>query len=81
MMYPILCQVKYETLHKLVREKALWKQIAFSVVVNWLVAPFLMVRAMHLSPCLHLVLPAKIFISSSVCRGLFYLMNLTCAAA
>lgn len=44
MMYPILCQVKYETLHKLLREKTLWKQIAFSVVVNWLVAPFLMVR-------------------------------------
>lgn len=44
MMYPILCQVKYETLHNLVRDKNLWKQIGFSVVVNWLVAPFFMVR-------------------------------------
>jgi ACR3 family arsenite transporter len=42
MMYPILCNVKYETLHHMFREKALWKQIAFSVVVNWIIAPFLM---------------------------------------
>ena len=42
MMYPILCNVRYETLHHILREKALWKQLAFSIFVNWIVAPFLM---------------------------------------
>ena len=43
MMYPILCKVRYESLHELFAERSLWKQIAFSVFVNWVVAPFLMV--------------------------------------
>lgn len=43
MMYPILCKVQYESLHKLLTKKELWKQIGFSVVVNWIIAPFLMV--------------------------------------
>ncbi|KNG49357.1 arsenical-resistance protein [Stemphylium lycopersici] len=42
MMYPILCKVKYETLHHLFQERALWIQIGFSIVLNWIVAPFLM---------------------------------------
>ncbi|KAJ5678159.1 uncharacterized protein N7477_003792 [Penicillium maclennaniae] len=42
MMYPILCKVRYETLHRTFRSKKLWIQVAFSVVVNWLVAPFFM---------------------------------------
>ncbi|PVH93760.1 arsenical-resistance protein ACR3 [Periconia macrospinosa] len=42
MMYPILCKVRYETLHMLFRTKALWVQIGFSVFVNWIVAPLLM---------------------------------------
>ncbi|TFB00263.1 Arsenical-resistance protein Acr3 [Trichoderma ghanense] len=42
MMYPILCKVQYESLHQLLTKRALWKQIGFSVVVNWIVAPFLM---------------------------------------
>ncbi|KAI1545421.1 arsenical-resistance protein [Pyrenophora tritici-repentis] len=42
MMYPILCKVRYETLHRLFRTRALWIQIGFSVVVNWIVAPLLM---------------------------------------
>ncbi len=44
MMYPILCKVRYESLHELFSRRGLWKQIAFSVFVNWIVAPFLMVR-------------------------------------
>lgn len=44
MMYPILCNVRYETLHLLLRQKELWKQIGFSVFINWVVAPFFMVR-------------------------------------
>ena len=43
MMYPILCKVKYETLHHVFRERAIWVQIGFSVIINWLVAPLLMV--------------------------------------
>ncbi|KAK4063321.1 hypothetical protein Purlil1_14167 [Purpureocillium lilacinum] len=43
MMYPILCKVRYESLHKLLAQRSMWKQILFSVVVNWVVAPFLMV--------------------------------------
>jgi arsenite transporter len=42
MMYPILCKVRYETLHHSLREKQLWVQVAFSIVVNWLVAPLFM---------------------------------------
>ncbi|KYK57506.1 hypothetical protein DCS_04516 [Drechmeria coniospora] len=43
MMYPILCKVRYESLHELLARRSMWKQILFSVVVNWVVAPFLMV--------------------------------------
>ena len=44
MMYPILCNVRYESLHTTLGHSALWKQVVFSVVVNWVVAPFFMVR-------------------------------------
>ncbi|KAI9874310.1 MAG: hypothetical protein M1830_009897, partial [Pleopsidium flavum] len=42
MMYPILCKVKYETLHHVFRKREVWIQILFSVVVNWLIALLLM---------------------------------------
>ncbi|KAH7120888.1 arsenical-resistance protein [Dendryphion nanum] len=42
MMYPILCKVRYEILHHLFRHRSLWVQIGFSIVMNWIVAPFLM---------------------------------------
>ncbi|PFH59204.1 hypothetical protein XA68_12663 [Ophiocordyceps unilateralis] len=42
MMYPILCRVRYESLHQLLSRRTMWKQIAFSLFVNWIVAPFLM---------------------------------------
>ncbi len=48
MMYPILCKVRYESLHELFKRRDVWKQIAFSVFVNWVVAPFLMVSTSHL---------------------------------
>ena len=44
MMYPILCKVRYESLHEILRHKGMWRQILFSVLMNWIVAPFLMVR-------------------------------------
>ena len=43
MMYPILCKVKYETLHLAIRKREIWVQILFSIFVNWIIAPFLMV--------------------------------------
>lgn len=43
MMYPILCKVRYESLHKVLAHRSVWRQIAFSIFVNWVVAPFLMV--------------------------------------
>lgn len=45
MMYPILCKVRFEALHIVFREKGMWKQIAFSLFINWIVAPFLMVSS------------------------------------
>lgn len=43
MMYPILCKVRYESLHHVFRDRGIWIQILFSIVLNWIVAPFLMV--------------------------------------
>ncbi|KAF7949752.1 uncharacterized protein EAE97_003261 [Botrytis byssoidea] len=42
MMYPILCKVKFEILHLVFQKKDIWVQIGFSLVVNWIVAPLLM---------------------------------------
>ncbi|KAJ5219065.1 arsenite efflux transporter ArsB [Penicillium cinerascens] len=42
MMYPILCKVRYETLHRTFRAKKLWIQVAFSLLMNWIVAPLFM---------------------------------------
>lgn len=47
MMYPILCKVRYESLHEMFRHRQIWKQMAFSIFVNWIVAPFLMVSFAH----------------------------------
>lgn len=43
MMYPILCKVKFETLHRVFRDRDIWIQILFSTVVNWIIAPLVMV--------------------------------------
>ena len=45
MMYPILCKVKFETLHLVFRKKDIWVQIGFSIFMNWIIAPFLMVSS------------------------------------
>ncbi|GAM41072.1 hypothetical protein TCE0_041r13914 [Talaromyces pinophilus] len=42
MMYPILCKVRYESLHHVFRTREIWRQIAFSIFINWIVAPFFM---------------------------------------
>lgn len=51
MMYPILCKVRYESLHEILATRDIWKQILFSVIMNWIVAPFLMVGS-QLEPSL-----------------------------
>jgi ACR3 family arsenite transporter len=43
MMYPILCKVRYETLHHSFRTREIWIQILFSIVMNWIAAPLVMV--------------------------------------
>jgi ACR3 family arsenite transporter len=58
MMYPILCKVKFETLHLVFQKKEIWTQIIFSIVVNWIVAPLVMV-------CLVLQLPSLDHTNSS----------------
>ncbi|KEY70821.1 hypothetical protein S7711_08521 [Stachybotrys chartarum IBT 7711] len=42
MMYPILCKVRYESLHRVFAHRQIWKQIAFSIVLNWIIAPLFM---------------------------------------
>ncbi|KAI1817918.1 sodium bile acid symporter family-domain-containing protein [Poronia punctata] len=42
MMYPILCKVRFEALVDVFSHRGIWKQIGFSVFVNWIAAPFLM---------------------------------------
>ncbi|KAK9452451.1 sodium bile acid symporter family-domain-containing protein [Dipodascopsis uninucleata] len=42
MMYPILCKVRYETLHRVFQTRQVWIQIGFSIVFNWIIAPFFM---------------------------------------
>ncbi|KAH6898219.1 sodium bile acid symporter family-domain-containing protein [Thelonectria olida] len=42
MMYPILCKVRYESLPEILSHPEFWKQVLFSFVINWIVAPFLM---------------------------------------
>jgi hypothetical protein len=72
MMYPILCKVRFESLHHLFQTRALWVQVAFSVFMNWIVAPLLMVSIylvrfrIQLTQC------------SSVLPGLSYLTTPTC---
>lgn len=43
MMYPILCKVKFETLHQTFSSRDVWIQIGFSIIINWILAPLIMV--------------------------------------
>ncbi|KAJ5391237.1 hypothetical protein N7509_006727 [Penicillium cosmopolitanum] len=42
MMYPILCKVRFESLHHVFRDRGIWIQLLFSIFINWIIAPFLM---------------------------------------
>jgi arsenite transporter len=48
-MYPILCKIKYETLHLVFQQRKVWVQIGFSIVANWIIAPFVMVGSSSVS--------------------------------
>ena len=53
MMYPILCKVRYESLHEPFSHREMWKQIGFSIFVNWIIAPFLMVNTINQDVAFH----------------------------
>lgn len=40
MMWPILTKVQYERLPKILRTKHIWRQIGISIILNWVIAPF-----------------------------------------
>ncbi|KJA26671.1 hypothetical protein HYPSUDRAFT_180819 [Hypholoma sublateritium FD-334 SS-4] len=42
MMWPVLTKVQYETLPGIFRTKRLWKHLFISLILNWIVGPFLM---------------------------------------
>ncbi|GAA5866519.1 hypothetical protein JCM1840_001345 [Sporobolomyces johnsonii] len=42
MMWPILCRVSPSSLVPLLKQRALWKHLLFSVVLNWIIAPLFM---------------------------------------
>ncbi|CAO3666235.1 unnamed protein product [Umbelopsis vinacea] len=42
MMYPVLCKLQYEQLPHIFSQRAVWYQLALSLVLNWLVGPILM---------------------------------------
>lgn len=87
MMYPILCKVRYEALHKLLSQKAMWIQICFSIFINWVVAPFLMVRLVLQLPTgiesnYAMVDSSDMFShNSSLSPGRFCRTKVTCALA
>ncbi|KAI7855559.1 arsenical-resistance protein ACR3 [Circinella umbellata] len=42
MMYPIMVDVKYEKLYKILTSKPIWIQIAISILINFVVGPIIM---------------------------------------
>lgn len=42
MMWPILCRVSPVALLPLFRRRSMWQHLAFSIFINWIVSPLLM---------------------------------------
>lgn len=42
MMWPILCRVSPTALARLFQDRRIWYHLAFSLVVNWIIAPLVM---------------------------------------
>jgi ACR3 family arsenite efflux pump ArsB len=72
MMYPILCKVQYETLHQVFAHRQIWVQLGFSIVVNWIIAPLLMVstlgdtRSIYANGRISLLLPGRFYLTNPV---------------
>ena len=43
MMWPVLTKVRYELLGGLLRSRAVWGQLAISLIANWVIGPAIMV--------------------------------------
>lgn len=59
MMWPVLTKVRYELLGGILSSRAIWGQLAISLVANWLLGPAVMVR-------IHLPLPAMLSLLKSI---------------
>jgi len=44
-MYPILCKVRYEKLSLILKDSMVWRQLAFSFVTKWVIAPLFMAQS------------------------------------
>jgi len=76
MMYPILCKVKYETLHLLFRHREIWVQIGVSFVLNWIIAPLFMVGlAWAFLPDRHDLREGLIFVGIARCIAMVLIWN------
>lgn len=42
MMFPILLKVRYESLHLILSHRGLYRHLLFSILINWILAPLLM---------------------------------------
>lgn len=73
MMYPILCKVRFESLHQVFKTRQVWIQIAFSIVVNWIIAPFFMVSLQGVHYLSHSEINTEY--SSWRCPGLSFQTN------
>ena len=61
MMWPVLTKVRYELLGGLLRSRAIWGQLAISLIANWVIGPAIMVSNLgppHALPCCCAVEPA-----------------------
>lgn len=59
MMWPVLTKVQYEQLPIIFRSTQIWYHIALSFVLNWVVAPFVMLGVGGLS-ALRSMLPVNL---------------------
>ncbi|AOA61129.1 Metalloid/H+ antiporter for the transports of arsenite and antimonite [Komagataella phaffii CBS 7435] len=42
MMVPPLCNVSWESIHHILRQKSVYRQLFISLIINWILCPFLM---------------------------------------
>ncbi|KAK9760566.1 arsenicals resistance [Basidiobolus ranarum] len=42
MMYPVLCKVQYEKMHRIFKHRQIWIQMGISIILNWIIGPIIM---------------------------------------